>query len=574
MSFAFGRGRGSIIVALAALLAVSFTTAGLAGEETPQVPKDPWDVVSAKREIIRKALLARSRSLESVLLVCGDSAPDPGETCDDGNTAPGDGCSATCQIEPGWECTLPVDTTNAVADGSLEQGSPNPDWAETGTVFDPICSNGTCGGPAPYDGAWFAWFGGVAQANDQTLTQVLTIPAVATTLEFQLWVGVCDSLADVLEVEIDGNVVYSTSPCAVNGGYTTQIIDLATAPLGPYNDGLVHTLVFHSSTFAANLGNTNYFVDAIEILEPLIPPIPSACDLAGDTCFLEEFENGLGVWTTFEVGAALVWGTTDDGVCGTVNWTVGNYTDGPGEAACIDSDAAGPTFGVVDSYLCSPPVDLSSASGAAVDFLYNYQIFGGPTAEDLFEVLVGVVPPAPPFPSYTSLLSRMTNAGALVGPGASESLSLAAFEGSPTVYICLRYGADFDWYAQVDSFSVNAGTCDGSPPLETSPPGAVEPFTVDRSSTEANQLDLSWEFTPGAASYRIIAGDLDSLQGAGGVTVVNAAPIACGIVGLSVSLPEPVGSKFLLVAAEGPGGVGPLGSGLPPTPRTASTTCP
>ena len=31
--------------------------------------------------------------------VCGDGVVDPGETCDDGNTLPCDGCSATCQIE-------------------------------------------------------------------------------------------------------------------------------------------------------------------------------------------------------------------------------------------------------------------------------------------------------------------------------------------------------------------------------------------------------------------------------------------------------------------------------------------
>ncbi|HET9621970.1 MAG TPA: TonB family protein [Kofleriaceae bacterium] len=34
------------------------------------------------------------------LAVCGDGAIDAGETCDDGNTANGDGCSASCQLEP------------------------------------------------------------------------------------------------------------------------------------------------------------------------------------------------------------------------------------------------------------------------------------------------------------------------------------------------------------------------------------------------------------------------------------------------------------------------------------------
>ncbi len=32
---------------------------------------------------------------------CGNGVIDPGETCDDGNATPGDGCSATCQVEIG-----------------------------------------------------------------------------------------------------------------------------------------------------------------------------------------------------------------------------------------------------------------------------------------------------------------------------------------------------------------------------------------------------------------------------------------------------------------------------------------
>jgi len=30
------------------------------------------------------------------------------EACDDGNQANGDGCSKTCQVEPGWTCTQPT----------------------------------------------------------------------------------------------------------------------------------------------------------------------------------------------------------------------------------------------------------------------------------------------------------------------------------------------------------------------------------------------------------------------------------------------------------------------------------
>ncbi|HZU83172.1 MAG TPA: DUF4215 domain-containing protein, partial [Polyangiaceae bacterium] len=37
---------------------------------------------------------------------CGDGILQPPETCDDGNSVPADGCSGTCQIEPGWYCPV------------------------------------------------------------------------------------------------------------------------------------------------------------------------------------------------------------------------------------------------------------------------------------------------------------------------------------------------------------------------------------------------------------------------------------------------------------------------------------
>ncbi|MFT6821410.1 MAG: cysteine-rich repeat protein, partial [Myxococcota bacterium] len=37
--------------------------------------------------------------------VCGDGSIEPGEACDDTNTAADDGCSASCQVEDGWDCS-------------------------------------------------------------------------------------------------------------------------------------------------------------------------------------------------------------------------------------------------------------------------------------------------------------------------------------------------------------------------------------------------------------------------------------------------------------------------------------
>ncbi len=50
---------------------------------------------------------------------CGDSAINGNEQCDDGNSTGGDGCSATCQIEPGWTCTGtgPGSCTTTCGDG-------------------------------------------------------------------------------------------------------------------------------------------------------------------------------------------------------------------------------------------------------------------------------------------------------------------------------------------------------------------------------------------------------------------------------------------------------------------------
>jgi cysteine-rich repeat protein len=41
------------------------------------------------------------------IFACGNGVLDGGETCDDGNAAAGDGCSASCRNESGWLCVAP-----------------------------------------------------------------------------------------------------------------------------------------------------------------------------------------------------------------------------------------------------------------------------------------------------------------------------------------------------------------------------------------------------------------------------------------------------------------------------------
>ncbi len=51
--------------------------------------------------------------------VCGNGAIETGETCDDSNTTPEDGCSLSCETESGWTCTgtSPGTCTTTCGDG-------------------------------------------------------------------------------------------------------------------------------------------------------------------------------------------------------------------------------------------------------------------------------------------------------------------------------------------------------------------------------------------------------------------------------------------------------------------------
>jgi cysteine-rich repeat protein len=55
--------------------------------------------------------------------VCGDGLTVGGEQCDDGNTAEGDGCSPTCTVEPGYSCMGTPSACEAVCgDGLVVDG--------------------------------------------------------------------------------------------------------------------------------------------------------------------------------------------------------------------------------------------------------------------------------------------------------------------------------------------------------------------------------------------------------------------------------------------------------------------
>jgi len=91
---------------------------------------------------------------------CGDGILDPGEACDDGNVANGDGCSSSCTVESGYtcdtsqpsvctdidECALGLDNCDIVSTCTNTPGSffctCNAGYVDTGVI---------CGAPAYYE---------------------------------------------------------------------------------------------------------------------------------------------------------------------------------------------------------------------------------------------------------------------------------------------------------------------------------------------------------------------------------------------------------------------------------------
>lgn len=167
---------------------------------------------------------------------------------------------------------------NTVADPSFEGATPNADWAETSTNFGtPLCDAGSCGlggGTGPFDGDWWAWFGGIAAAESGSVTQDVVISNGVTDMTFWMEVPIaCDSATDFMEVTVDGNQVFlidGTSPLCGVIGYAQQTVDISA-----FADGASHTLAFSSTISGTNGTGTNFFVDLVEIPDA---PTPPSCD--------------------------------------------------------------------------------------------------------------------------------------------------------------------------------------------------------------------------------------------------------------------------------------------------------
>jgi cysteine-rich repeat protein len=210
--------------------------------------------------------------------MCGNALLDIGESCDDGNRAAGDGCSELCTQETSYTCSEPLAPqtgSELVRDGSFEHTALEDVWKITYEDYNPVYLYTDSDAPPPSDGLYYLWFGGVAEQESASVSQIITIPTTASTLTFDLLVGACDSDQDRMEVLIDRTPVFTTTPCTVTDDYEPQSVDISQ-----FADGDRHTLQFRSRVFAANGDLSSFFVDRVSLSDN--QPIggqPSVCTI-------------------------------------------------------------------------------------------------------------------------------------------------------------------------------------------------------------------------------------------------------------------------------------------------------
>lgn len=111
--------------------------------------------------------------------VCGNSIVEAGETCDDGGTTPGDGCSATCQTETPVCGNSIVEYLEQCDDG----GTANGDGCDSNCqIENPVCGNGVLEfGEQCDDGGTISGDGCSATCQTESLNNKFTTSGRITT---------------------------------------------------------------------------------------------------------------------------------------------------------------------------------------------------------------------------------------------------------------------------------------------------------------------------------------------------------------------------------------------------------
>jgi hypothetical protein len=171
-------------------------------------------------------------------------------------------------------CFLIASASAQLVDGGFEFGDTGTLWAQSSTNFGtPLCTEatcGTCGGPClPYEGDWYAWFGGFNDVEEGSVSQMVTIPpGTAAELTFQFFIANAgDSLTDdFVHIMIDGNMFFHTTAEEADD---FQEYTLVTIDISQFADGADHMIMAYgiqSSAVGVNflMDDFSMSVDGVE----------------------------------------------------------------------------------------------------------------------------------------------------------------------------------------------------------------------------------------------------------------------------------------------------------------------
>ncbi len=453
------------------------------------------------------------------LPICGNGVTEPPETCDDGNTASGDGCSDVCQVE------IPVVCGNGVAQGTEE--------CDDGNLADGDGCSATC--QLENTSAVCA---GVASVSG---TSLATVP-VASGLQSPVYIGA---------PRLDPNRVFVVEQPGrirvVNNGtlLATPFLDIHSKVTYGGERGLL-SVAFHPDYES----NGRFFVDYTNlsgntvIARYDVSADPNVADDTSEKILLtitQDFANHNGGLVLFGPDGYLYVGMGDGGSGGDPNERAQDDTSLLGKLLRIDVDVDTPPYYTVpptnpgyDSGNPTDPLGLIWAKGLRNPWRYSFDrangdLYIGDVGQDTWEE-VDYTPagtpgglnygwdvfegnacydPAPHFPSCSAAQAQMTfpiytynhsfhSSCSITGGAVYRGCAMPDLRGS---YFLADYCG-----AWIHSFEVVAGAPQNEQDrtAELDPPGAASINSITSFGEDARgELYIADQ---GGEIYRIVPG--------------------------------------------------------------------
>jgi len=163
---------------------------------------------------------------------CGDDVTDSDETCDDGGTVGGDGCSATCQIE--YECGDGVEDPGEECD----EGDLNDDYAPNAcreNCLLPHCGDDVIDtGEECDDGNTSGGDGCSATCTNESAVSTPNAHGQLVITEiFPVAMGVNDSVAEWFEITNPGGQTFDLEGCVLDSRGINEFTIVGSLPIGP-----------------------------------------------------------------------------------------------------------------------------------------------------------------------------------------------------------------------------------------------------------------------------------------------------------------------------------------------------